>query len=153
MAHRNVYQKLGFRISEEVQLLAEEKWIVEALAQIKNQRNCLQIERLHLESLKSKLKTSQSKNVPETNLNIQEDSVASTSAVNIMQTVSTGKANDKEMKINEEFCNEEELNLMVSTPAFMKSNNNDDFNMEEDEEESDDDMFIDMNMLMNGTAK
>ena len=29
----------------------------------------------------------------------------------------------------------------------------DDYNMEEDEEESDDDMFIDINMLMNGTAK
>lgn len=43
MTHRNVYQKLGYRISEEVQLLAEEKWIVETLAQIKTQRNCLQV--------------------------------------------------------------------------------------------------------------
>lgn len=43
MTHHNVYQKLGYRISEEVQLLAEKKWIIDALAKIKNQRNSLQV--------------------------------------------------------------------------------------------------------------
>lgn len=37
------YFSLTHRIAEETQLLAEEKWIVEALNKIKTQRNCLQV--------------------------------------------------------------------------------------------------------------
>ncbi|XP_026317887.1 uncharacterized protein LOC113228739 isoform X1 [Hyposmocoma kahamanoa] len=40
---------------EEIQLRAEERWILEALKNVRNQRNCLHIERLQLESLKVKL--------------------------------------------------------------------------------------------------
>lgn len=35
--------RLSRRIAEETQLLAEEKWITEALNKIKKQRNCLQV--------------------------------------------------------------------------------------------------------------
>lgn len=41
MAYNNL--SLGQRISEEYQLLAEEKWIIEAITKLKNQRNCLQV--------------------------------------------------------------------------------------------------------------
>ncbi|XP_050355082.1 uncharacterized protein LOC126776530 [Nymphalis io] len=154
MAHRNVYQRLGYRISEEVQLLAEEKWIVEALTKIKNQRNCLQIERLHLESLKAKIKGNTKKDVAETRIKDNENSIATTSAVSMMQHVNTGKSDveteKKVFSVTEAFCNEEELDLMVTDPILLANPSTSDFNMEEDEDESDDDMFIDMNMLMNG---
>ncbi|CAH2095565.1 unnamed protein product [Euphydryas editha] len=155
MSH-NVYQKLGYRVSEEVQLLEEEKWIVDALTKIKNQRNCLQIERLHLESLKAKIKSNNKKDVSQTVTNTNEDSIATTSAVNLMQHVTTTKGavetTENELNINDAFCNEQELNLMITQPSFVQNSNNLDF-MEEDEEESDDDMLIDINMLMNGMSQ
>nr|XP_026500087.1 uncharacterized protein LOC113403728 [Vanessa tameamea] len=157
MTHKNVYQKLGYRVSEEVQLLAEEKWIVDALTKIKNQRNCLQIERLHLESLKAKLKGNTKKDVPGTIVKDNEDSIATTSAVYMMQHVNTGKSDveteEKVFSVNETFCNDEELDLMVTEPSLMPNPSSSDFNMEEDDDESDDDMFIDMNMLMNGQTQ
>ncbi|XP_045454489.1 uncharacterized protein LOC123663886 [Melitaea cinxia] len=154
MSNKNVYQKLGHKVSEEVQLLAEEKWIVDTLTKIKNQRNCLQIERLHLESLKAKLKGNTKKDAQETVTKLNEDGIATTSAVNLMQHVTTtksaGEIVEKDLTIDDVFCNDQELNLMVTQPSFVQNSNNLDFNMEEDEEESDDDMLIDINMFMNG---
>lgn len=77
---------------------------------------------MHLESLKAKLKKTQNKNAPENDLavNDPEESIASTSAVNLMQNVTSGKASGELVTINEELCNEEELNLMVSSPGFGK---------------------------------
>lgn len=43
MTHRNVYHRLGSRVAGEMQLLAEEKWIIDALNKIKQQRNSLQV--------------------------------------------------------------------------------------------------------------
>lgn len=34
---------IGARIAEEAQLLAEEKWLVDTIKKIKNQRNALQV--------------------------------------------------------------------------------------------------------------
>ncbi|XP_039759849.1 uncharacterized protein LOC120633636 [Pararge aegeria] len=162
MAHRNDYQRLGLgqRMSEEFQLLAEEKWIVETLAKIKNQRNCLQIERLHLENLKAKLKPGSSRKIPATpqvQIQVQPEPMASTSVINLMQNASVKSSRPQnefvEKKLDDATCYEEELDLVVTNPGFNRDIDMD-FNMEEDDEESDDnDMFIDMNMLMNGVFK
>nr|XP_032522139.1 uncharacterized protein LOC116773782 isoform X1 [Danaus plexippus plexippus] len=152
MTHHNVYQKLGYRISEEVQLLAEKKWIIDALAKIKNQRNSLQIERLHLESLKAKLNINTNKKDTNTSKDGGVES-SSSSALNLMKNYNSGKKpilddNLLQEDLNDEaMCNDEELNLGISNMDYGKIDNT------EEDEGSDEDMLIDMNMLMNGTFR
>ncbi|XP_053615408.1 uncharacterized protein LOC128678109 [Plodia interpunctella] len=166
-------QRLSYRIAAESLLLSEEKWILDALKKIRTQRNCLQIERLQLESMRAKLRTTDSCEgesilttpVEEknkfTNSNLLQNSmytdpVPSTSTVNLMRN--QGKITSSqiiEFESNllqvEEFCNEEALNLEVTNPVF--TNMNAEYNMEENEEEDDEpeDVTVDMDMLMNGT--
>lgn len=128
------------RIAEETQLLAEEKWITDALSKIKKQRNCLQIERLHLESMKSQLKLKKS---AQQNSNMESN-------VEQPSTESPTREFEFEVPIINEDCNNEELNLsignLVDTVYY-------DVEVEEDEDEeiNGDDLLIDMNMFMNGT--
>ncbi|XP_004925798.1 uncharacterized protein LOC101745903 [Bombyx mori] len=132
--------KLNKRIAEETQLLAEEKWITDALSKIKKQRNCLQIERLHLESMKSQLKLKKS---AQQNSNVESN-------VEQPSTESPTREFEFEVPIINEDCNNEELNLsmgnLVDTVYY-------DVEVEEDEDEeiNGDDLLIDMNMFMNGT--
>ncbi|CAG9568409.1 unnamed protein product [Danaus chrysippus] len=153
MTTHNVYQKLGHRISEEVQLLAEKKWIIDALAKIKNQRNSLQIERLHLESLKAKLNINTNKKDTDRSKDTGVE-LSSSSALNLMQNYNSGKKpilddNSLQVDLNDEaMCNDEELNLGISNMDYGKIEN-----MEEDEESDEENMLIDMNMLMNGTFR
>lgn len=132
--------KLNKRIAEETQLLAEEKWITDALSKIKKQRNCLQIERLHLESMKSQLKLKKS---AQQNSNMESN-------VEQPSTESPTREFEFEVPIINEDCNNEELNLsignLVDTVYY-------DVEVEEDEDEeiNGDDLLIDMNMFMNGT--
>ncbi|XP_038221230.1 uncharacterized protein LOC119839105 [Zerene cesonia] len=143
---RMTAHKLQKHIAEETQLLAEEKWLIKTLNIIKKERNSLQIERLHLESLKMQAQGLQPKSS-----NVEAE--PSTSVVNLMQN--TKGINSGETLVFEEdaefannvACNEESLNLTVTNSVFDKIN--DDFIMEEDEDD-DDDVIIDMNMLMNG---
>ncbi|KAG6451350.1 uncharacterized protein LOC115444344 [Manduca sexta] len=136
--------KLNQRIAEESQLLAEERWIKEALTKIKNQRNCLQIERLHLESMKGQLKLDADK--------FQNKSSAPEKPLS--DEILGRRMRDSiefEVPIIDEGCNEE-LNLDVNNHGFgnlMEGNN---FNIEEEEDEDmgDEDLLIDMNMFMNG---
>ncbi|XP_022815487.1 uncharacterized protein LOC111348820 [Spodoptera litura] len=53
---------LSQKIAEEAQLLAEEKWIIDALRKLKQQRNSLQIEKLHLENLRASVLNEELKN-------------------------------------------------------------------------------------------
>lgn len=82
----------------------------------------LQIERLHLESLKAKLKGNNKKDAQETVTKLNEDGIATTSAVNLMQHVTTtksaGEIVEKDLTIDDVFCNDQELNLMVTQPSF-----------------------------------
>ncbi|CAK1594199.1 unnamed protein product [Parnassius mnemosyne] len=151
MSQKAICHRLGSRVIEEAQLVAEQKWIVEALAKIRNQRNCLQIERLHLESLKAQLK-GDTKNIDETK-KIKEkiEDMPTTSAVNLMQSVPKNAEhnNGPGLGVTDEeiMCNEQELDLMISDCIFGSNQDS----LEEDEDE--DDIMIDMNMLMNGDAK
>ncbi|XP_023954005.1 uncharacterized protein LOC112057716 [Bicyclus anynana] len=143
------------RMSEEFQLLAEEKWIIETLNKLKQQRNSLQIERLQLESLKAKFRPSSILTKPSVpQVSVPEQPAPSKSAVNIVQIVTIKPADNiatVEKRLDDETCNDEELNLVVTNPIFNRHQNTD-FNIEEDEEEEFDntDFYIDMNMFMNG---
>ncbi|XP_045779405.1 uncharacterized protein LOC123876977 [Maniola jurtina] len=155
MSYEGVYQRLGLRMSEEFQLLAEQKWILGALNKIKNQRNCLQIERLHLESMKSMLKKNSKLSMPASpESQVPEEEIKEpTDALNLMQN-STAKGTEQneveELRLDGATVNDEELDLLVNNAVF-DMNLNQDIDMEEDdEEENNDDMFIDMNMFMNG---
>ncbi|RVE52558.1 hypothetical protein evm_002677 [Chilo suppressalis] len=148
------------RVAVEAQLLAEEKWILSALEKIKNQRNCLQIERLQLESMKNKLKsssTSKVKSPSHENHELKGGNTPVTFSLSMMQ-----KAPDVEatcaVAARENFfeaealCNNEKLDLNVTKPSQMTI---DDLNTEEceedfEEEEDVEDFLIDMNMLMHG---
>ncbi|XP_013191029.1 uncharacterized protein LOC106135313 [Amyelois transitella] len=167
-------QRISFRIATESLLLAEEKWILEALKKIKTQRNCLQIERLQLESMKAKMRsterescdgesilpTSIGETVPVSQLpssSTTQDPVPTTSTANLMKN--QGKITSSqiiEFETNlwevEAFCNEEALNLDVTNPVF--TNPTREYNMEENDEEEEelDDVNIDMDMLMNGAS-
>ncbi|CAH2053996.1 unnamed protein product, partial [Iphiclides podalirius] len=155
MSQRALYLRLGNRVVEEAQLLAEKKWIIEALAKIRNQRNCLQIERLHLESLKAQIKGAKKATVVDLKPVGEGINVPSTSAVNLMQCApkSTELANVNGVGATDEDinCNQQELDLMISNCISNYSGDSLYCNMEEDEE--DDDIMIDINMLMNGEAK
>ncbi|KAH9642598.1 hypothetical protein HF086_011191 [Spodoptera exigua] len=59
--HR-ISSRLSQKIAEEAQLLEEEKWIIDALRKLKQQRNGLQIEKLHLENLRASVLNEDLKN-------------------------------------------------------------------------------------------
>ncbi|XP_034836125.1 uncharacterized protein [Maniola hyperantus] len=155
MTYEGVYQRLGLKLSEEFQLLAEQKWILGALNKIKNQRNCLQIERLHLESMKAVLKKNSKSSMPASPApQIPEEEIKEpTDALNLMQN-STAKGAEhnevEEIRLDGETVNNEELDLLVNNAVYDLDHNQDIDMEEEDEEEDNDDMFIDMNMFMNG---
>lgn len=136
--------RLTRRLAEETQLLAEEKWITEALNKIKKQRNCLQIERLHLEGMKAQVKIDLDKKGRE---NKPESSGPDISLANLQKP-----SNEFLVRLDEESCNKEKLNLAVNDNLFGNTLDLPSFNMEEEEEDDDlsEDVFIDMNMLMNG---
>lgn len=133
----NSNKKLNNRVAEESQLLLEQKWLIDALAKIKSQRNCLQIERLVLESLKlqGKIGTAGSSNKQTPPQKPAMEYVDFTSGFDY----------------DEEFCNNEQLNLETDRNMFSRMATRTPF-MEEDEEDLDnpDDVVIDVNMLMNG---
>ncbi|XP_072933096.1 uncharacterized protein [Epargyreus clarus] len=159
MCQRNIFSRSFIRIAEEVQLQAEQEWIVEALRRIKQQRNCLQIERLQLESLKAKLKEPESAPSKETKAPDYNNHV---SAVDMMNpTLGNKRPNDEfEGMEDDTTCNDEELNLMVHHPLMgfnfqekVDAVFNYGYEEDEDDEEDDDDgdnVMIDINMLMNG---
>ncbi|XP_041982830.1 uncharacterized protein LOC121735897 [Aricia agestis] len=159
MAYRSVQRKLGNKLAEEMQLLAEEKWILDALNKIKKQRNCLQIERLQLESLKAEINSAPGEARTQSN-NINETSPTSanvqSSTLDLMQSkrpkLDSGQSTeDIEQNHNYEMdCNMEELDLIVSTPVFKRPTDMDLFTEEEDSDDDDDNVAIDINMLMNG---
>lgn len=72
--------------------------------------------------MKAKLKGNTKKDVQETVTNLNEDSIATTSAVNLMQHVTTTKSAGekvvKDLTVDDVFCNDQELNLMVTQPSF-----------------------------------
>lgn len=72
--------------------------------------------------MKAKLKGNTKKDVQETVTNLNEDSIATTSAVNLMQhvtsTKSAGEKVQKDLTVDDVFCNDQELNLMVTQPSF-----------------------------------
>ncbi|KAL0818683.1 hypothetical protein ABMA28_008030 [Loxostege sticticalis] len=152
------YFSLTHRIAEETQLLAEEKWIVEALNKIKTQRNCLQIERLQLESMKSQLRKPATKGVAVAKI---PDS-PKTFTLSMMQNMSAPKPTapntpNRKFLEAEAACNTEQLNLGVTHSVF-NSTPSEQFVMEEDDEEEEevedcDDLLLDMNMFMNCTQK
>ncbi|XP_013147302.1 PREDICTED: uncharacterized protein LOC106110135 [Papilio polytes] len=150
MSQKTLMSRLGSNILEESQLLAEKKWILDALNQIKKQRNSLQIERLQLESKKCHLKGETNSNFE--NKTTADNEVPGTSAVNLMQLAPRGNGIadiDKNGLMDEDIiCNEQELDLLILSNCLY-ANQNAQNNMEEDEEDEED-VIIDMNMLMNG---
>ncbi|KPJ15491.1 hypothetical protein RR48_09420 [Papilio machaon] len=151
MSQKTLMNRLGSNILEESQLLAEKKWILDALTQIKKQRNSLQIERLQLESIKYHLKGETNSNL-ETKTTVNVSEVPTTSAVNLMQSAPKGNGiadADKAGLMDEEIiCNEQELDLLILSNCLY-ANQNVQNNMEEDEDDEED-VIIDMNMFMNG---
>ncbi|CAK1553367.1 unnamed protein product [Leptosia nina] len=136
--------KIYWKCVEEGQLLAEEKWIIQALNLIKKERNCLQIEKLQLESLKMQQSQRQEK------LKIKTDIIPSTSIIELMK--SNKKSNSGDLIMYEEMdaitsaCNDEELHLAATTPVFGDMSEAENIETEEEEEEMD--VMIDINMLM-----
>ncbi|XP_059045933.1 uncharacterized protein LOC131841624 [Achroia grisella] len=158
MSDTHLTSSLRLRVARESQLLAEKKWILTALKKIKTQRNSLQIERLHLESMKVSLKQElQTENKKDrftdtSPLRNEECSALMEKNPQISSTQITEYDPTVNMEDLEALCNEEELNLGVQDTIAHK--NNSDFCMEEDDEDNDDncddDILIDMNMFMNG---
>lgn len=149
------YTLLNQRIVEEAQLLAEEKWIIDALKKIKVQKNGLQIERLHLESMREKLYSNTNTTEEPSNIQttgISTDAEMAEPAANRPQsyTFSYDAANPSSSQLdNDQICNTEELNLSVTNSVF----NADPYNTPCDEEEDEEDMencLIDMGLLMSG---
>ncbi|XP_068619768.1 uncharacterized protein [Battus philenor] len=157
MTQRALFHRLGNHVLEEAQLLAEKKWIMEALTKVRNQRNCLQIERLHLESLKAQMKGETKVNIMVKKIEEENSNEPTQSAVNLMQSVPKYiNQPDITLGVTDEeiFCNEQALDLMISNCIYANSQDSMSCNMEEDDdEEEDDDIMIDMNMLMNGNTK
>ncbi|CAG9793189.1 unnamed protein product [Diatraea saccharalis] len=152
MYHRN-------RVAEEAHLLSEEKWILEALDKIKKQRNCLQIERLQLESMKNQLKNSSNK-IVDNDVMIQSnlEKTPVTFTMDMMQKASGLEPQDIKAKehllVAESVCNKEELNLNVTNSSFSQipaiEVDAEEYEDEYDEEDGED-LLIDMNMFMHGT--
>ncbi|XP_026738666.1 uncharacterized protein LOC113501677 [Trichoplusia ni] len=161
--------RLGQSIAEEKQLLAEEKWIIEILADINRNKNSLQIERLHFEHVKSQILKGNKTDPTDLNLLTNLDkNEALPSQIGIQELAE--KLSDKnfwsEQPLNisgyevaagldEVACNNEKLNLSMTTSVFA-NRDLDSYDMEEeedDEEEEDvglDNCEIDMNMFMHG---
>ncbi|KAI8437289.1 hypothetical protein MSG28_011661 [Choristoneura fumiferana] len=164
MSQKTAYCRLSSRIAEEKQLLAEEKWIIDALNKIRSQRNGLQIERLELESLKTQLMMSnRSLLSPSTTPAPSEPSTLDTALKMMTSNPSASRAPNTELEealfsqIVDTGCNEEALNLTVTNPVL--SLNFENFNVEEEDDDASDEsqdentsdnMLIDMNMFMNG---
>ncbi|XP_075984560.1 uncharacterized protein LOC142982105 isoform X2 [Anticarsia gemmatalis] len=138
---------LSQRIAEEAQLLAEEKWIIDALKKIKMQRNALAIERLQLESIKGKiLARAHNKN--------QAPEAGSSSAEAAMSDAADKEPFDidehmRNMTDIDDPSNLEELNLTVTDSVFKSSNPYGGC----DEEEEDEDLencLLDIDLLMSG---
>ncbi|KAI5645052.1 histone deacetylase domain-containing protein [Phthorimaea operculella] len=155
-------ERIGDRIAEEAQLLAEEKWIIEALNQIKKQRNALQIERLQLESHAAKLR--QKKNLENKRTQASAQAEVAKEQQNPPAVQTPGKTRDNiqfEVPIASEAldalqildfdaCNDEELDLAVSESVFSNEQRRNVQEYEEDDDEDDGgDTLIDMNMFMN----
>ncbi|KAJ8711986.1 hypothetical protein PYW08_008940 [Mythimna loreyi] len=159
--------RLSQRIAQEAQLLAEEKWIIETLRKLKQQRNSLQIERLHLENLRATLKNKDLRNlitaekpaavVPETSSQAPEQAAPPEE-----QMITTLSQFDVPMAgIDDEMCNNVKLNLSVTDSVFTNQQFNT-LDMEEDEEDLDNGLgdeedientLIDMNMLMQANPR
>ncbi|XP_068619769.1 uncharacterized protein [Battus philenor] len=148
MTQRALFHRLGNHVLEEAQLLAEKKWIMEALTKI---------ERLHLESLKAQMKGETKVNIMVKKIEEENSNEPTQSAVNLMQSVPKYiNQPDITLGVTDEeiFCNEQALDLMISNCIYANSQDSMSCNMEEDDdEEEDDDIMIDMNMLMNGNTK
>ncbi|CAG9135421.1 unnamed protein product [Plutella xylostella] len=157
----------GKRIAQEAQLLAEEKWIVDALRKIRSERNGLQIERLQLESMLTQLKYGKVSETatndavpqpigPQSTATLEEKLLQSRSDTMAMFSVSqpmVEKSSEVQI-LDEGVCNFEELNLCVTNPVLNRKGALDSYNMDFDEEEEDDEnetdnVLIDMNMFMN----
>ncbi|XP_063636057.1 uncharacterized protein LOC134806656 [Cydia splendana] len=151
MVQRTVYSRISVRIAEEKQLLAEEKWIINALTKVRKERNRLQIDRLELENQKMQLmKRSRSQATP------ARPETPSEKVMKLMNSASTSASipelEDLAHEISKEaLCNEQELNLTVTNPILSLNYNN----MVEEEVDSEgsddaDRVLLDMNMFMNG---
>ncbi|CAB3233032.1 unnamed protein product [Arctia plantaginis] len=152
--------KLNQRIAEEAQLLAEEKWIIGALKKIKAQKNGLQIERLHLESMRAKLlevlnpeQTIEISVPASTAINTDEEIQETAAKIPNVQEVNTcfmvSEDASQQNLNNDELCNTEELNLSVTNSIFRSEP----YGAACDEEEEEEDMencILDMDMLMSG---
>ncbi|XP_063382744.1 uncharacterized protein LOC134669129 [Cydia fagiglandana] len=150
MVQRTVYSRISVRLAEEKQLLAEEKWIINALSKVRKERNRLQIDRLELENQKMQLmKRSRSQATP------ARPESPSEKVMKLMSSASTSASipelEDLAHEISKEaLCNEQELNLTVTNPLLSL-----DYNMVEEEVDSEgsddaDKVLLDMNMFMNG---
>ncbi|XP_028179333.1 uncharacterized protein LOC114366606 [Ostrinia furnacalis] len=155
------YYSLTNRMREEAQLLAERKWIENALAKIRAQRNALQVERLQLESMQNeivnKLPANQkaAKNAPKPTPLFTKGAATSeplTTGKHPSQSVpSTPIRNFLETEAS---CNMEALDLGVTRalnrgrgkPFLMEE-------FEEDEEFDNEDLMLDMNLFMNCTQQ
>uniref|UniRef100_A0A2A4K4X1 Uncharacterized protein n=1 Tax=Heliothis virescens TaxID=7102 RepID=A0A2A4K4X1_HELVI len=165
---QRVNARLSQRIAEEAQLLAEEKWIIEALRKIKQQRNGLQIERLHLENLKATINKEELRHIISTDTVVNKDSetpqppaaevdTSTTAETDIIPVSNLALFDGPVAGIDDEMCNTETLNLSVTNSVFT-SQHMSSLEMEEDDDddldnglEDDEDMencLIEMNMLM-----
>ncbi|CAH0596525.1 unnamed protein product [Chrysodeixis includens] len=154
--------RLGQNIAEERQLLAEEKWIIEILKEIKRHKNSLQIERLHFEHVKAQILTGNT-DPSDTKLPTAAESTEELPTEASIQEY-TAKLSDRWADkplddglngiagLDDIACNNETLNLSMTTSVFANRDLNS-FGIEEEEDEEEMDMDnceIDMNMFMNG---
>lgn len=153
-ARKHHYQpdpRINQRIAEEAQLLAEEKWIIDALKKIKAQRNGLQIERLHFESMRSKIIAEQNKSQSASGTSAEKPNLVELTDSQEIPTPQndTLKSNVSTLMDYNEFCNSEELNLAVSNSIFDNHLYGADCDEEEDEEDMEN-CLLDMDLLMSG---
>ncbi|PZC77432.1 hypothetical protein B5X24_HaOG203382 [Helicoverpa armigera] len=174
-ADPNIFEKratarLNQRIAEEAQLLAEEKWIIEALRKVKQQRNGLQIERLHLENLKATINREELRSIISSDVAVNKDSETAQSQsaeadtptapdyplTEIIPVTNLALLDGPVAGIDDEMCNTEKLNLSVTNSVFTNQHMAS-LDIEEDDDdldnalEDDEDMencLIEMNMLM-----
>ncbi|XP_021191047.3 uncharacterized protein LOC110376780 [Helicoverpa armigera] len=162
--------RLNQRIAEEAQLLAEEKWIIEALRKVKQQRNGLQIERLHLENLKATINREELRSIISSDIAVNKDSETAQSQsaeadkptapdyplTEIIPVTNLALLDGPVAGIDDEMCNTEKLNLSVTNSVFTNQHMAS-LDIEEDDDdldnalEDDEDMencLIEMNMLM-----
>ncbi|XP_049883491.1 uncharacterized protein LOC126378967 isoform X2 [Pectinophora gossypiella] len=157
-----VYMSRLTRMAEEAQLQAEEKWLVETLTRIKHQKNCLHIERLHLEGLKAKHLREGTSNAGDIekqdrikddfdqklkSLKEQEQTQNKGGKSDIDSSAQLNACKKLEDNIVDTKCNEEELNLAVSKSAYAYNLACNNFE-ESDEDEEEDDVMVDIDMFM-----